>query len=277
MSATWNGDDITGWKAPDPVPITPAGWLRAIIRGGILVWLLLGGLVFLLAIRLAERPLFGAARPITPFITQLVCRASILVLGIRFRRKGKVMRGAGAVVANHCSWLDILMLNAGACVYFVAKSEVEKWPGIGWLARATGTLFIRRDRRDALVQVAMFRHRLVAGHRLLFFPEGTSTDSRRVLPFKTSLFAAFLTPELRDDMRIQPVTLQYVAPIGQDIRFYGWWGEMGLAPHLLKVLSARRQGQVTLHYHAPVFAKEYKDRKALAAICETQVRAGLGV
>ena len=96
------------------------------------------------------------------------------------------------VVANHASWLDIFALNAPQRIYFVSKDEVRDWPGIGWLARATGTVFIARKSREAGVQARLFETRMAAGHRLLFFPEGTSTDGRRVLPFKTTLFAAFL-------------------------------------------------------------------------------------
>ena len=86
----------------------------------------------------------------------------------------------------------------------------------------------------------MFYARLLAGHKLLFFPEGTSTDGLRVLPFKSTLFAAFFEPELHHTMWIQPVSVVYYAPVGEEARFYGWWGDMEFAPHLLKTLAARR-------------------------------------
>ena len=79
-------------------------------------------------------------------------------------------------------------------------------------------VFIRRDRREAGSQVDVFRRRLRVGHKLLFFPEGTSTDGRRVLPFKTTLFAAFFDPSLRETMSIQPVSVIYRAPRGEDSR-----------------------------------------------------------
>jgi lyso-ornithine lipid O-acyltransferase len=97
------------------------------------------------------------------------------------------MQHKGALVANHASWLDIFTLNACDRIYFVSKSEVAGWPGIGWLARATGTVFINRQGREAQMQKLLFEARLRAGHRLLFFPEGTSTDGQRVLDFKSTL------------------------------------------------------------------------------------------
>jgi len=112
-------------------------------------------------------------------------------------------------------------------------------------------VFIQRDRKQAAAQVGVFKDRLAAGHKLLFFPEGTSTDGQRVLPFKPTLFAAFLAPELRDEMQIQPVTVRYNAPEGQDARFYGWWGNMDLAPHLLQMLAQRGHGQVQIILHPP--------------------------
>jgi 1-acyl-sn-glycerol-3-phosphate acyltransferase len=122
---------------------------------------------------------------------------------------GVPMRGEGAYVANHSSWLDILVLNASKRMYFVAKAEVAGWAGIGWLARGTGTVFVRRDRAEAAKQAALFETRLHAGHRLLFFPEGTSTDGLRVLPFRPTLFAAFFADGLRDSLQVQPVSVAY--------------------------------------------------------------------
>ena len=185
------------------------------------------------------------------------------------------MNGPGAVVANHSSWLDIFALNARKRVYFVAKSEVASWPGIGQLAWATGTVFIKRDPRQATSQVALFQSRLAVGHRLLFFPEGTSTDGLQVLGFKPTLFAAFFAPELRETMTIQPVTVKYVAPPGMDARFYGWWGDMALAPHLVSTLAAKRQGEVRVIYHPPVKVRDFTSRKTLALATEEAVRRGL--
>ena len=111
----------------------------------------------------------------------------------------------------------------------------------------------------------MFEDRIRAGHRLIFFPEGTSTDAVRVLPFKSTLFAAFWTHGLEHVMSIQPVTLVYHAPEGADPRFYGWWGEMDFASHLLATLARRRQGRVEVIFHDPVHVDAFPDRKALAA------------
>ena len=185
------------------------------------------------------------------------------------------MRGQGAVVSNHASWLDIFTLNARKRIYFVSKSEVAKWPGIGWLARATGTVFIRRDSRDASGQVKVFERRLAAGHKLLFFPEGTSTDGLRVLPFKSTLFAAFFTDELKHNLKIQPVTVVYRSAEGMSSHFYGWWGDMDFASHFLKTLAAGKQGSVELVCHTPVRVADFSDRKALAKHCELAVRSGL--
>ena len=263
------GDPARGptWHSPDrpaPVPVSFAGWLRVGLRGLALVPVLGGGLVLLLLMRLVERPLCGLRRPVTPWVTVLVCRLVLATLGIRRRIVGQPARGPGAVVANHASWLDIFALNAVRPVLFVAKAEVAGWAGIGWLARATGTVFIRRDRTQAAAQLALFRERLAAGHRLVVFPEGTSTDGLRVLPFKATLFAAF------DAVTVQPVSILWTSPPGYDARFYGWWGDMDFGGHALKVLAARRQGQVTLHFHAVPPAG--LDRKTLAQQAEASVR-----
>lgn len=268
MSPTWDSDD----PIPDQ-PISAMGWLRALARGCVLAVVVFGGLILLLLIRLFERPICGVDRPVTPYITQGVCRAAFVIMRLSLLVRGPRLKVPGAVVANHSSWLDIFALNARKNVYFVSKSEVASWPGIGWLARATGTVFIRRDRRDVKAQIALFEDRLKHGHRLLFFPEGTSSDTLRVLPFKPTLFAPFFSDQLIHDMHIQPVTVIYHPPEGTDPRFYGWWGDMGFGEHLLKVLAQRQQGKVELIYHPPVRVDDFANRKSLSSHLEERVRS----
>lgn len=269
MTPTWHSDE-----PPELAAIGALGWGRAVLRGVPLVVVIFGGLAVLLLLRLVERPLYGLHRPITPAITQWVCRMALRLLNIRPVVEGRAMTGPGALVANHSSWLDIFVLNATGRLYFVSKAEVRSWPGIGWLARATGTVFINRDRREAQAQTRIFEERLLAGHRLLFFPEGTSTDGRRVLPFKSTLFGAFFHDRLVETIRVQPISVRYAAPEGADPRYYAWWGDMEFGPHLLKLLAAGTGGAVTVTYHAPVAVAETASRKELAARCEAEVRAG---
>ncbi len=265
------------WTSDTPPPdgaIPPWTWPHVVLRGCGLVLLICAGLVVKFLLRLIERPLCGLRRPVSPFVTQAVCLMALRVLGLQLTITGTPMVERGALVANHASWLDIFVLNAATRVFFVSKAEVADWPGIGWMARATGTVFIRRDRRDAARQKLVFEARLRAGHRLLFFPEGTSSDSLRVLPFKSTLFAAFFAPELQDFLHIQPVSVTYHAPHGTDPRFYGWWGDMDFGRHFLRVLAQPRRGRVDLVFHPPMRAADWSDRKALAEACETAVRAG---
>jgi 1-acyl-sn-glycerol-3-phosphate acyltransferase len=270
VSVTWQSGD------PPPVVRRGAGHIpRVILRGGLLCVVILSGVLATLPLRLIERPLYGVQRPWSPRITQWVCRCAFAVLGMRHRIEGTPMTGPGAVVSNHVSWLDIFALNARKRVYFVAKSEVARWPGIGALAQLTGTVFIRRDAREAKAQTALFAERLGAGHRLLFFPEGSSTDGLRVLPFKTTLFQAFFTLSGGQPMQVQPVTVVYRAPVDQDPRFYGWWGDMSFAAHLLQVLGAPRHGEVRLVYHAPLDVATFGDRKALAMAAHRLVLSGM--
>ncbi|MFT3687515.1 lysophospholipid acyltransferase family protein [Paenirhodobacter sp.] len=254
---------MTTWYGDPPAPfrrLRGVDWLRIGLRGGALVGVILFGLIAMLILR-----------PWSGRVVQGVCRVALPLLGLRLRCSGAPMRHSGALVANHASWLDIFALNACVPVQFVAKAEVAGWPGIGALARAAGTLFIRRDARDARVQQRAIEDRIRAGHRLVVFPEGTSSDGRRVLPFKSTLFQAFFAGEVA---WIQPVTLIYRAPQGQDPRFYGWWGDTGFAPHLAQVLACPG-GAVEAIFHPPLRVRDVGTRKNLAALCEATVRAPL--
>ena len=259
---------------PSPQPLRGMDYWRVLRRGLPVGILCFGGLAILLLVRLIERPLFGLARPVTPYITQGVCRATMWVLGFDYVTRGRVMAHPGAIVANHCSWLDIFTLNAAKRIYFVAKAEVHGWPGIGWLARATGTVFVERQRSQSARQRDLFEARLQAGHKLLFFPEGTSTDGMRVLPFKPTLFAAFFSEAIAHDMYIQPVSVNYTPPEGEDALYYGWWGDMDFGPNLLKVLAAPKQGAAEVVYHAPLRVDSFANRKSLASAAEDAVRSG---
>lgn len=265
---TWTSPE---GEAPD-VPIGAAGWLMLAWRLPVLATWVFGGLLIHLTLRVFERPLFGLRRPVTPFITQGVCKGALVLLGIRLRVTGKPMQGRGAVVANHVSWLDIFVLNAPQRIYFVSKSEVASWPGIGWLAKATGTVFIRRNARDARLQKEIFEARLRAGHHLCFFPEGTNSDGVRLLPFKPTLFAAFFAHGLAEILSVQPVSLTYIAPAGRDARFYGWWGDLSFGGHLLRVSAQVKQGRVELVFHQPVRVSDFANRKDIARYCEGELR-----
>lgn len=267
------------WREGVPPPtVGPRGvrdWARVTRRGAAAIAVLVLGVLVLLPLRGVERLLHGPRRPWTGPHVQGVCRLTLACMGIGWNCRGRPMRGPGAVVANHSSWLDILALNAAMPVFFVSKSEVAGWPGINVLTHVTDTHFVVRDPRLAPAQAAEFVARVRAGHRLLFFPEGTSSDGRRVLPFKPTLFQGFLDPHLPANLAIQPVSALYQAPLGADARFYGWWGDMDLGPHLLAVLAARRQGRVTVILHDPVPVAGHT-RKTLALVCEEAVRGGLG-
>ncbi|MFN4058656.1 MAG: lysophospholipid acyltransferase family protein [Roseinatronobacter sp.] len=258
---------------PPPPRFTLLGRGIGLLRGLALLVLLVLGLCALVLARGAEIMLRAQSRPLAGRVVQYVCRMALRVLGLRLRVQGQALRGRGAIVANHCSWLDILVLNACAPVFFVAKAEVGRWPGIGTLARLAGTVFIARVPAQAAQQKALFESRLRAGHRLLFFPEGTSSDGLRVLPFKSTLFAAFFTPELRPLLHIQPTALRYTAPLSQDARFYGWWGGMEFGGHFTQILCQPRQGRVDVAFGAAVALNAAQDRKTLASACENSVRA----
>ncbi|MFQ5439796.1 MAG: lysophospholipid acyltransferase family protein [Paracoccaceae bacterium] len=268
MTSSWDPEIV-----PKEQPLDLEGWVRALVRLAGLAIIIYGLMIVLLAVRLCELP-FGR-RKVSPLIVQAACKGSLRVLGFRVEVHGRAMSHPGAMVSNHCSWLDVFSLNAAARVFFVSKAEVRSWPAIGAIARAAGTVFIERRSSQAHKHKSQFERRLQAGDRLLFFPEGTSTDCRHMLAFKSTLFAAFFSPDIVETMWIQPTTLVYRAPKGEDARFYGWWGEMEFAPHFLSTLGAKRSGGVTVIFHPPVRVADFADRKALAQHCERTVRASL--
>ena len=148
---------------------------------------------------------------------------NIIVIGKPEQDRGVLM------VANHTSYLDIIVLGGTARVSFVAKSEVSTWPFFGLMARLYETVFVERSRRSqAGVARDQLRERLQAGDALVLFPEGTSNDGNRVLPFKSALMGA-VEAEVGTDAKgkvqhvpVQPVSISYVGfhgmPMGRENR-----------------------------------------------------------
>jgi 1-acyl-sn-glycerol-3-phosphate acyltransferase len=204
---------------------------------------------------------------------RLVCR----ILGIKVRIVGKPPEtGPLLIVSNHVSWLDIVVLSATAPVSFVAKRDVDGWPFFGSLARLQRTIFVDRTRRHATGQARdEMRDRLMAGDLLVLFPEGTSSDGRRVLPFKSSFFGAADV----EGVLVQPVTLAYAGQWNlpmtrRHLPSYAWYGDMDLAPHLLGALMAGPI-EVTVICHPTLSLSGELSRKALAGHAEREIRKGL--
>ena len=250
-----------------------AGWVRIGFRGAAILILLVICFPLMLAMRPLERLIWGQGRPVTPAITQAVCVLVCAILGLRRKITGSPAAMPVAHLANHVSWLDIFVLNACAPIHFVAKSEVRDWPGIGWLARGTGTLFIERRREAAKAQETELGARLAAGHRMLIFPEGTSSDGLQVFPFKSTILAAFFSADVPADLAVQPVSLRYYAPSNRGTDFYGWPVGKSFIQGLLQVLAQAPQGAVHVMWLAPI-PRAGEDRKSLAAKSEVAVRAG---
>ncbi len=139
---------------------------------------------------------------------QAWARRMLEVLGIALQVRGQPpLRGPMLLVANHISWLDILVLHAARHCRFVSKADVKRWPLIGALATGAGTLYIEREsRRDAMRVVHHMAASLRSGDIVAVFPEGTTSDGMTLLPFHANLVQAAISAQAP----VQPVALQFV-------------------------------------------------------------------
>jgi len=182
-------------------------------------------------------------------------------------------------VANHVSYLDIEILGGVIEGSFIAKREVARWPLFGWLARLQRTVFVDRRAHTTHRQRDAILDRLREGDNLILFPEGTSGDGNRVLPFKSALFGAVHGAHLPHPVAVQPVSLAYTRldgmPLGRFYRpFFAWYGNMEMGPHLWSMLGLGQTG-VVVEFHAPVSAESFRSRKAMADYCWPVVSAGV--
>lgn len=206
-------------------------------------------------------------------VAQIGSRLMLAVIGLKLRVDGQDTGQPGAVVANHTSWLDIFVLYAAVPGQFVAKAEVSKWPGIGVLGKLVGTIFIDRVRTQAASHVDFLKAKLGKRERLIFFPEGTSTDGQRILTFRSTLFEVFLGGGSTRDLALTPVFLKYQPVAELDERYYGFYSGTDFGKHMLHVLALKPGGAVDASIGAPLSVAEFETRKELAQSAETALRA----
>lgn len=181
-------------------------------------------------------------------------------LRVRVVVDGEPPRGPFFLVSNHLSYLDVFTLWTAVDGTFLSKAEIARWPIVGFLARAVGTLFVERTRRhDVGPVVDRLSAELGRGRGVIVFPEGTSSRGETVLPFKSSMFAA----ALRSGVPVHAVALRYEAPAGHvpADRSLCWWGDMDFLPHFLGVLALP---SFLAHVRFAATAIQGADRKQIA-------------
>ena len=192
------------------------------------------------------------------------------ILGLRLRLLGQYSGHQPTLfVANHCSWLDIVALGGAVPGCFIAKAEIAKWPGIGLIAKLGRTIFVSRNRGTVAQEQRQLEKRLEQGDSIILFPEGTTSDGNRVLPFASAFLTLAFGPARP---WVQPVTIVYDELDGQQIRRgdraeIAWYGGMDLAPHLTRLLR-RRSLRATILFGEPLPPGSFANRKAIGAALE---------
>jgi 1-acyl-sn-glycerol-3-phosphate acyltransferase len=193
------------------------------------------------------------------------------LLGLNVRLAGTLERGTArrrvVYVSNHSSWVDIAVLGGVLDGCFVAKREVAGWPLIGTIARLGRCVFVTRQRAATARERDTMHARLRAGDNLILFPEGTSSDGSRVLPFRSSFLAVTEATDGPPPL-IQPVSIVYDRlgglPTGRASRpVFAWYGDMDIASHFWRLGQQCGLG-VTVLLHAPIDPARFADRKALS-------------
>jgi lyso-ornithine lipid O-acyltransferase len=207
---------------------------------------------------------------------KLCCR----IMGLRVRVVGQPAKARPTLfVSNHVSYLDIPVLGSVLPVSFVAKAEVAQWPGYGWLAKLQRTVFVDRRRNSAMEQRDSIRSRLAAGDALVLFPEGTSNDGNRVLPFRSALLSVAEAAPADRPLVIQPVSVAYTSvngvPLGRGLRpLVAWYGGMELGGHLWR-FSRLGLVEVVVQFHGEARVGDFPSRKELTRYCAEAVASGV--
>ena len=230
-------------------------WLRVTWRTSLLLLHIILGL-FLVPLVSRRDPSAGEKRT-NPYVTCWWHGRVASILKLEITTSGYPPQPPALIVANHVSWLDIIVLGHITPTCFLSKAEVREWPVIGWLAKRTGTLFIRRGGGQASAISKAIGERLAQNGLLTLFPEGTTTDGRDVRPFFSRLFAA----SIETGTPIVPVSIRYHVNGAYD-PVAPYIDQQSLGDNLLGLLK-RRCSQVHVHFAEPVHDLD-ANRKSLA-------------
>jgi 1-acyl-sn-glycerol-3-phosphate acyltransferase len=196
------------------------------------------------------------------------------VLRVRVRRFGTPGPARRLIVANHVSWLDILVLGAMEPMAFLAKKEIGGSRWTRWLVDLQGVVYVDRGRKRCIPGVnADMARRMAAGSPVVLFAEATTGDGVRLLPYRSSHFEA----ARRAGIYVQPVYLDYRAIAGlsatrRDRATSAWYGDMAFLPSLRRVLRCGGL-HCDVWYGEAVAFDPAADRKALARRVEAAARA----
>jgi lyso-ornithine lipid O-acyltransferase len=205
-------------------------------------------------------------------LLRLILNIKVTVAG----DEGQMERGGYVIIANHVSYVDGIVLGSIFPILFVSKREVKRWPIVGQWNILCGTIFINRQRKEEVGSlVDEMTRKLKQETNILLFPEGTSTNGEKLLPFQTVPLAA----PLRSRSIIVPATIAYkniddapVTPANRDLIY--WYGDMDFVSHFWKLLALRSvEALVTIQPKIECF--HYEDssagRKRLADDCYNRV------
>ena len=238
---------------------TPARTVRAVVRGARLVIHLAIGMLLVGVLTLDRWNKLNAQA-----LMSWWCQVTLGIFGVELIRNGAPHDGGRITVANHVSWLDIIVIGASEPTRFVAKSEIQSWPIAGSLADACGTFYIRRGKGGSRPLLDKLVPHLQAGGCVTIFPEGTTTDGRSVLPFHARLFAAAIEAECV----VQPVALRYgLSASGDNIAPF--IGDDDLVSHVLRMLK-EPEIVVEVNY-GTVLSSADRTREALAEITQASI------
>ena len=195
-----------------------------------------------------------------------ICR----VLGVERRVIGQVAPGGRPLLfaCNHTSWLDVPALGGTLEACFVAKAEVGTWPVVRTIARLGRSVFVSRRPSETGRERDSMRARLLGGDNLILFPEGTSSDGARVLPFRSPFFAIVEAVGGDTLPLIQPVSIVFdrldYLPARRSTRpVSSWYGDMDLGSHFWR-LARHRHLRATIVLHDPIDPASFTSRKAIA-------------
>ncbi len=203
------------------------------------------------------------------YMFRLTTGSMLVFMNVQIKIKGRPPKKPYFMVGNHLGYVDTLVLAAITGATFVAKKEVRKWQGIGFVSALFNSIYIDRENRADVLRVSqLIEEKIQQGEGIVVFPEGTSSDGQSVLPFHSSLFDF----PAKSNFPVHTFTIRYETgnkklPASHVV---GWWGDIDFLPHIKQMLATRRVRAYVEFHEVP---QQVSNRKQLSELARQAILA----
>lgn len=206
-------------------------------------------------------------------LTSWASTNALKIMGIKVRVVGQRPSEPCLMVSNHLSYVDILIFSSLFSSVFITSVETQEDPFLGLMSKLGGSHFVERRTKSRLLEdLKQISHTIEQNFNVTLYPEGTTGDGQKVLPFKNSLFEV----AVKNKKTVQPMCINYlkinneaVTTRNKDLIFY--YGDASFGSHFKRLISDLSNAEAEVQFLNPISTQTHTDRKTVSDLSRDQI------